>query len=172
MFLLFLQPLNNVFLNHRERWLVGYETVLLSLGFCFWKKKKAGLRRRAQALNAGLHPVPSSREVRPESQLAGGGRGAGFGLSTLFLSLLGHRHHGSSSWQRPSLHFWDQTGNWKPLKLCWPVSIYFNTSAEDFEDLTISDCTHHASISVNSLEWKHNLHLNLLHGLLGLGLNL
>lgn len=92
-------------------------------------------------------------------------------LPSLCLSLLGHGDHGSGSRQRSSVHFWDQTGNWKPLKRCQCGSFYLSTHAETFKDLNISNHVHHACISIKSLPWKHGVHLNLPHGSLGIGLN-
>lgn len=128
----------------------GWLDMRQSCLFPFLKKKKARLEENTGSEN---HLVPCTFKQRSLAWMKvslGEGQGGWLQTLNLFLSLLGHCHHGSSSWQRPSVHFWDQTGNWKPLKLCWHFSFYLNPSAETFKDLTISNHSRHASISVNS----------------------
>ena len=151
-------------------WLVGCERIL---SFFLLKKKNQTLEANTGSESqfascAFKQRGPAWIKANP----GGRGNGTGFRLSAPVLSLLGHCHHGSSSWQRPSVHFRDQTGNWKPLKLRWHFSFYLNPSAETFEDLTVSNHTRHASISVNSLEWKHDLHLTSQMAYLDVGLHL
>ena len=128
----------------------GWLDMRQSCLFSFFKKKKSqtGGEHRFWKPLSTLH-LQAEKSSLNESQPRGGTEGW---LQTLnlFLSLLGHRHHGSSSWQRPSVHFWNQTGNWKPLKLCRHFRFYLNPSAETFKDLPISNHSRHASISVNS----------------------